>query len=480
MNSRPLISIPCLIGFLLLGLIVSGFWIRRADGQETGSEKNASSETSAAETSTATKDDSSKPGFGKLTAFVGATIETAGKAGRLKNATLLVRDDVIQAVGTDIEIPVSARVIDVSGKTIFPGVIDPYFVVSVPRSVAVAEPRTIVFGGRTFVIGGGSTPESTDFLRIADGFDVRKGPWSAALRSGITTPHLVTSGYGQSIIARTTPEQEDKILENPDGTLFLAASTRTDSLKVLRDGLKEDKKAQGGDSANDALRARIMAMRAARGSRGGSSGAGAGGSGSGAQAAAAEKPPEKISPTQALWNDVKSGKRTLFINANNAAAILHVLEIVKESDKAKIVLVADGSDLYQARAALADAKVSIVLRPRLETIPDNATRLNMAKELQKMNKDFAFSLSLNQGDYNLSQDTPLFPIAMLVRSGLDSKAALEALTLTPAKMLGQEKSLGSLEENKRANLIIFDSDPLSTMARIEQVFVEGSLVYEND
>ena len=65
--------------------------------------------------------------FGQTVAYTNATIETMGPDGQIKNGTLIVRDDKIVDVGTDVEIPDDARVVSMTGKTIMPGLIDPLF-----------------------------------------------------------------------------------------------------------------------------------------------------------------------------------------------------------------------------------------------------------------------------------------------------------------------------------------------------------------
>jgi imidazolonepropionase-like amidohydrolase len=73
----------------------------------------------------------------------------------------------------------------------------------------------------------------------------------------------------------------------------------------------------------------------------------------------------------------------------------------------------------------------------------------------------------------------LFPVATLVRTGLDADLAVQALTKNPARALGIDQWVGSLEPKKQANLLVFDQDPLIGVGRLEQVYVEGKLVYEN-
>src|SRR5438132_126231 len=74
-----------------------------------------------------------------------ATVETLAATGRIENATVLVRDGKVAAVGKDVAIPDNATVIDAAGGTLMPGVIDPYFEVTVAASTADAgTPRTVV------------------------------------------------------------------------------------------------------------------------------------------------------------------------------------------------------------------------------------------------------------------------------------------------------------------------------------------------
>src|SRR5262249_51258093 len=60
----------------------------------------------------------------KVVAFKNATIWTCGPAGILEGATLVVGEGKIVAVGKDVKIPDGAEVVDVSGRSISPGIID--------------------------------------------------------------------------------------------------------------------------------------------------------------------------------------------------------------------------------------------------------------------------------------------------------------------------------------------------------------------
>jgi imidazolonepropionase-like amidohydrolase len=84
-------------------------------------------------------------------------------------------------------------------------------------------------------------------------------------------------------------------------------------------------------------------------------------------------------------------------------------------------------------------------------------------------------------------DHPVVPIhllhvqaALAVREGLDPAAALRAVTLTPARVLGLDDRLGSLEPGKHATLCVWSGDPLDARSRVEAAWIEGRQVFGSD
>jgi hypothetical protein len=67
-------------------------------------------------------------------------------------------------------------------------------------------------------------------------------------------------------------------------------------------------------------------------------------------------------------------------------------------------------------------------------------------------------------------------LALLVQAGLTPMESLQTATINPARFLGMEKDLGTVEKGKVANLVLLDADPFANIrntARISAVFLLG-------
>ncbi|HKL19709.1 MAG TPA: amidohydrolase family protein, partial [Halalkalibaculum sp.] len=70
----------------------------------------------------------------------------------------------------------------------------------------------------------------------------------------------------------------------------------------------------------------------------------------------------------------------------------------------------------------------------------------------------------------------LFEAAIAVANGLPKEAALQALTLDAAKILGIDGRVGSLSAGKDADLVLYDGDPFEYTTHITGVIVDGRVV----
>ena len=69
-------------------------------------------------------------------------------------------------------------------------------------------------------------------------------------------------------------------------------------------------------------------------------------------------------------------------------------------------------------------------------------------------------------------------LAMMVRTGVDRKDALKAVTLNAAKLIQVDKEYGAIAKDKWADLIFLDGDPLDPGTEVKRVMIHGDLVWD--
>jgi len=81
-------------------------------------------------------------------------------------------------------------------------------------------------------------------------------------------------------------------------------------------------------------------------------------------------------------------------------------------------------------------------------------------------------------------DHPIIPIqylvlcaALSVKDGMDESEALKAITINPAKILGIDDRVGSIEKGKDADIVIMNGHPFDTFSTTEVVLVNGEIAY---
>lgn len=87
-------------------------------------------------------------------------------------------------------------------------------------------------------------------------------------------------------------------------------------------------------------------------------------------------------------------------------------------------------------------------------------------------------------EFAIMTDHPVIPIqylpvcaAIAVREGLPEEAALKSITINAAKACGLENRIGSIEQGKDADLVIFAGEPLDVRSRVKMVLIDGKIVH---
>ena len=74
-----------------------------------------------------------------------------------------------------------------------------------------------------------------------------------------------------------------------------------------------------------------------------------------------------------------------------------------------------------------------------------------------------------------SSQTQFLPatVGILMVNGLDEKAAFEGMTINPARLLGVDDKVGSIEVGKDADLAVFSGHPFSSLSKCMMTMIDG-------
>ncbi len=184
----------------------------------------------------------------------------------------------------------------------------------------------------------------------------------------------------------------------------------------------------------------------------------------------APKVPKLNMALEALSRALK-GELTIFVEAHRADDVRYALRLRKEF-KLELTLLGAGRALA-ASAELAASGVTVAVGPVLHGSLDlrrSAESERLAGAFAKAGIPLAISSGASSG---VGSRYLRLQACAAVRGGLDSSMALQAITMQPAKCLGLEKKLGSIEKGKDADLVLLDGPPLDVRSRVVSVIVEG-------
>jgi imidazolonepropionase-like amidohydrolase len=169
------------------------------------------------------------------------------------------------------------------------------------------------------------------------------------------------------------------------------------------------------------------------------------------------------------------GEKPVILHAENSVEILDALELARVL-KLKAVI-SGAAEAWKVADALKQAKVPVLLGgalhlPRREHDPYDAAYANAAK-LHAAGVAFAIrSQGGGPATATAARNLP-YEAATAVAFGLPEDVALQAVTLAPARILGLDSQLGSLEAGKRANLVVTAGHLLQPTTSVLALFIDG-------
>jgi imidazolonepropionase-like amidohydrolase len=184
------------------------------------------------------------------------------------------------------------------------------------------------------------------------------------------------------------------------------------------------------------------------------------------------------------------GEMPAFLYCDAAMDVPQAVKLTQEY-KLKSILVL-GHNCYKAVKQVAESKLPVILDPTLvfwETDPRTHEEHKIV--LPKVYRDAGVPVTFQvtgagAGNLFRAADLPAtlgtnylwYQAATAVKYGMPVPEALEAITLRPAKLLGVDALVGSIEPGKDADLVILTGEPLKITTWVDTTLVRGQVVYE--
>jgi imidazolonepropionase-like amidohydrolase len=365
----------------------------------------------------------------------------------IERGTVVIREGRIDAVGANVTVPPGVPAVDAAGGHVYPGFINA---------------RTTIGIGEPGVRGYDDIAEMLDYnqhMRTRMAYHAASDAIAVARASGITSAAVVPTG---GIFGGEVP------VMNLDGWTFEDAAVVD----------------------NAAIAFTFPSLDAGRGGRGGRGGTPPGGERSfddirrdrdrqvrqvervleQARAYAKAGADRRIDWSLEALVPVVEGRLPLITSVSREQDIR---DAVAWADRQRVrIIISGGTEAHLVAPLLREKNVPVILGNvlALPARPDwfHASTYQLAGELAKAGVKFAFS----SGD---NTNVRLLPnqAAMSVAWGLDRDAAIRALTIDAAEILGVADRIGTIERGKDANLFIASGDPLEIRTQISHVVIRG-------
>jgi imidazolonepropionase-like amidohydrolase len=391
------------------------------------------------------------------TALRGGTVVNPDGS-KLENATVVMENGRITAVGADVQIPADAIVTEAAGKVLFPGMILAHTQIGldVPNENVPVAP----------------------FVNVYDAIEPNSMEWEECLRGGIATVHVVQSNNvvigGLSRVVKPVGDMVEVMTVRPDYALKLSMTPRSGfnrmtQMAELRRAFEElkqhvadvaERRYEEEQKKKD-LKVLVPPDEASK---------------EGMQYVTID---DLDSRWRTLWRASK-GEIPLFVHCDRASDVLRGIEWLKEMkllDKSVFVV---GTEAFKVVNELKAAGRPVVLSGVLvHKEPDPKTGKDVETFVPKVFADAGVPFVLQPNGFGFTADGQLwYQAARCVREGVPREAALKAITQSAADAIGMGDVLGSITAGKWGNVAVLSGDPLAQSTVVERLFIEGKPVYD--
>ncbi len=374
-----------------------------------------------------------------------ATVLTVTK-GNLESSDVLVQNGVITQIGKNLTAPAGVNSIDATGKYLMPGIIDAHSHVGLD------------------VVNEGSAPITSE-IRMKDVVNPTEIGIYRALAGGVTVSHAmhgsanVVGGQNATLKHRWgSMDPADVIMQDAPRTIKFALGENPTRVHGRGNGIQPRSRMGVEAVIRNGFNEAIQYKKAwekynlAKVQKGNTT-----------------TPPAYSERLQTLA-DILDGKIIIHCHSYRADEIYMLINVIKDFNIKKVVfqhtnegfkVAPEIAEYTMGASVFADwwaYKMEVYYSTAF-----NAAILQKNGAITSINSD---SAELIRHLYHEAAKTQRY-------GGLTDEEALAMITINPAKQLGIEDKVGSIEIGKQADLVIFEGHPLSSYAVPQMTFVDG-------
>ncbi|HEY7575775.1 MAG TPA: amidohydrolase family protein [Thermoanaerobaculia bacterium] len=387
---------------------------------------------------------------GETIVLQGATVHTvSGKD--IPGGVVVIQDGKVASVGAGTAAPAGAKIVDLSGKHVYPSLFPPV------TSLGLVEISAVRATVDTAELGEINPQARADFAMNFDSELLPVARSAGILVAGVSPSGGIVSGSAAAMKLDGWT-REDATLKAPAAITVTWPDLAIDRSPTARYSVRLQEKRR--DEALQKLRdafddARAWAKaRAAEGKSG--------------------VPRHDVDARAEALIPAIEGKIPVLVVAGTAGQIRQALEWGKKEGLS--IVIVGGADAWRLADELAAAKTPVILDGVLD-LPirsDEPYDARFAAPGRLAKAGVTVALSDGYGNSNAATVRNLPQQAAAAAAfGLPREKAVEAMTLAPARLLGVADRIGSIEMGKDATLIVTDGDILDLKTRVVAAYLDG-------